>query len=49
MLQAHLGIATVPSVFGRGFGLQAELLYFRAFGSIGGLETTATPDPKVFV
>ncbi len=28
------------------FGLQAEVLFFRAFGSDGGLEPTATPDPK---
>ncbi len=29
----------------RGFGLQAEVFHFRAFGSDGGLEPTATPDP----
>ncbi len=30
----------------RSFGLQAEVLFFRALGSDGGLETTATPDRK---
>ena len=30
----------------RSFGLQAEVPFFRAFGSDGGLEATATPDPK---
>ncbi len=39
MLKLHL----VPAVGGRGFGLQAEVSLFRAFGSIhGGLEATAT-------
>ena len=32
----------------RGFGLQAEVLFFRAFGSMnGGLETATTPGRKV--
>ncbi len=30
----------------RSFGLQAEV-FFRAFGSDGGLEATATPDPMI--
>ncbi len=35
--------------FGRGFGLQAEVFFLRAFGSTdGGLETTATNRTQSF-
>ena len=45
-LKLHL----VPAFGGRGFGLQAEVFFFRAFGSIhGGLEATPTSPEPMFL